>query len=118
MLTKLTEAECRAAVRDGDFSPEIVGAAETVVLVLTQSWCPQWVRMRPWLEELSKREGIACRFVEYDLEPFFDDFRSFKESAYMNGEVPYLRYYRNGKILKESNYLDKASLLRIVALSK
>lgn len=113
MLTKLTDAECRAAMRDGEFSPEILGEAKTVVLALTQSWCPQWTRMRPWLEELAAEPGLACRYVEYDLEPFFDDFRAFKESVFRNGEVPYYRYYRDGKLYKETNYLDRTTFRRI-----
>ena len=114
MLKKLTEAECRAAIAQGDFSAAIVGAAPTVVLVLTQSWCPQWTRMQPWLEELDSEQGVAAYFVEYDREPFFDDFRAFKESVYGNGEVPYFRYYREGALVKESNYLDRNSFRRIV----
>ena len=112
MLTKLTEAECRAAIKDGEFSKEIIGATPTVVLALTQSWCPQWTRMRPWLAELG--EDVSCRFVEYDIEPFFDDFRRFKEGVFHNEEVPYYRYYRDGKLIKESNYLDKSGFLHIV----
>jgi hypothetical protein len=113
MLTKLTEAECRAAIKDGEFPKEIIGAAPVVVLALTQSWCSQWIRMQPWLDELSA-EGLYCRYVEYDREPFFDDFRRFKESVFRNDEVPYYRYYRDGKLFKESNYLDKLSFRNII----
>ncbi len=113
MLTKLTEAECRAAIEHGEFSAEIINEAPTVVLALTQSWCPQWTRMRPWLEELGDK-GVSCRYVEYDREPFFEDFRNFKESVFHNEEVPYLRYYRDGRLVKESNYMDKPGFLRIL----
>lgn len=113
MLKRLTEADCRLAMRDGDFSPELLGGADTVVLALTQSWCPQWTRMRPWLEELAADPAVTCHYVEYDLEPFFEDFRAFKESVYRNEEVPYYRYYRKGLLVKESNYLDRASFRRL-----
>ena len=113
MLTKLTEAECRAAIQTGEFSQEIIGATPTVVLALTQSWCPQWTRMMPWLEELAD-EGVSCRYVEYDREPFFNEFRTFKEGVFHNEEVPYYRYYRDGKLVKESNYLVRSSFRRIV----
>jgi len=113
MLRVLTEAECRAAIRGGDFSAGVLGAAPSVVLALTQSWCPQWERMRPWLEELSGEKGVACFYVEYDLATFFEDFRSFKESVFRNDEVPYFRYYRDGKLIKESNYLDRTGFRRI-----
>jgi hypothetical protein len=115
MLVKLTEAECRAAIRDGDFDPAIRGAAPLTVVCLTQSWCPQWTRMRPFLEELSAEAGAACYYVEYDREPFFDDFRSFKETTYRNGEVPYLRYYRGGTLVRESNYVDRSTFRKLVA---
>ena len=113
MLVKLTEADCRAAIRDGDFPPAIRGSAPLTVVCLTQSWCPQWTRMRPFLDELSAEEGAACFYVEYDREPFFDDFRDFKESKFRNDQVPYLRYYRDGTLQKESNYADRSTFRKL-----
>lgn len=115
MLIKLTEAECRAAIRDGDFSEAIRKAAHVTVLALTQSWCPQWTRMRPFLEEASA-EGVGCYYLEYDRESFFDDFRDFKESAFRNDQVPYFRYYRDGTFYKEGNYIDRRGFRKTLGL--
>ncbi len=114
MIVKLTEDQCRAAIKNGDFAEGLRTSAQTVVIVLTQSWCPQWTRIRPWLEDFSAEKNSACYYVEYDREPFFDDFRSFKEGVYCNDQVPYLRYYRDGKLVKESNYVDKATFRKLV----
>ena len=114
MLVKLTEDQCRAAIKNGDFLKELCASAPTVVIVLTQSWCPQWTRIRPWLEDFSSEEGARCYFVEYDREPFFDDFMNFKETGFRNGEVPYLRYYRDGVLVKESNYVDKSTFRKLI----
>jgi hypothetical protein len=115
MLIKLTEEQCRAAIRDGDFAADIRGSSPTVVIVLTQSWCPEWTRMRPALEEFSGEAGSSCYYVEYDLEPFFDDFRAFKETTYRNESVPYLRYYREGVLKQEGNYADRSTFRRLLA---
>jgi len=114
MLIKLTEEQCRQAIRVGDFAPELTKAAPLVVIVLTQSWCPQWTRMRPFLESFSEEVGRAGWFVEYDRETFFEDFRSFKEAKFRNEEVPYLRYYREGRLVKETNYVDKGCFDKLV----
>jgi len=114
MLIKLSEADCRAAMRDGDFDLGIRAAAPLVVICLTQSWCPQWTRMRPFLEELAATKDAASYYVEYDREPFFEDFRAFKESTYKNEEVPYLRYYREGTLVAETNYIDRVSFAKLV----
>jgi hypothetical protein len=114
MLSKLTESQCRAAMAAGEFPDDILRAAPVVVVALTQSWCPQWFIMRPLLEALPGDGRFAAFYVEYDLEPWFEEFLGFKEGAFGNDQVPYLRYYRDGKLFKTSNYLDKSSFLRIV----
>ena len=114
MMRKLTEPECRAAMAAGEFSPELRGAAPRVAIVLTQSWCPQWMWMRNYLPEISGSPDVAVLWVEYDRESFFDDFLPFKEDVLGNREVPYVRYYRDGVFLRSSNYIDKNGFLRIL----
>ena len=114
VCTRLTEAQCRAAMAHGEFGPEVPGSAETVIVALTQSWCPQWAAMSAMLSSLPERPSLRAFFVEYDREPFFEDFMAFKEKTLGNDLVPYLRYYRGGSLARTSNFLDKASLLRII----
>lgn len=103
--TKLTEAQCTEAMRDGDFGPDVRNAAATVVVVLTQGWCPQWIMMKRWFEDAS---GEAAVFhLEYDKEEFFEPFMAWKEDFLGNRSVPYLRYYRDGVLTGQSNYVSK-----------
>jgi len=55
--------------------------------------------------------AIAVRYVEYDKEPFFEDFMEFKEDVFGNRSVPYVRYYRNGELIAESNYISQQGFL-------
>jgi hypothetical protein len=113
MLTKLTEKECRTAIAEGDFSTEIRSSAPAVALVLTQSWCHQWAAMKSYLPAAETELGdrAAIRYVEYDNEPFFEDFMAFKEDVFGNREVPYVRYYRDGELVAESNFISKQGFL-------
>jgi hypothetical protein len=113
MPRKLSEADCLSAVRNGDFSPEIRGSAPSVAVVLTQSWCPQWGFMHGYLAEAEAATGerAAIWYVEYDREPFFESFMQFKEDVFGNRSVPYVRYYRDGKLAAESNFISKQGFL-------
>ena len=114
MLTKLSEAQCRTAMKGKEFGSDILGESPAVAIVLTQSWCPQWVWMKTWLFSAAKDAGYSVFWLEYDREPFFEDFMEFKESVFRNHEVPYIRYYRNGVLVRESNFIDKSAFLRIL----
>lgn len=112
MIRKLEEAECRSAIAMGDFGEDVRGAARRVAVVLTQGWCPQWVWMRKYLDAVASAPDTAVFWVEYDRERFFDDFRTFKEDAFGNREIPYVRYYRDGAFVRDSNYIDKGGFER------
>lgn len=44
-------------------------------------------------------------YIEYDREPWFETFMEFKETVFNNREIPYVRYYKAGKLTNESNYV-------------
>ena len=114
MLRRLSAEDCLGAARAGEFAPALLGAAPRVALVLTQSWCPQWTWMRRYLEELPEDPERAVYYVEYDLEPFHEAFMAFKEEVLGNAEIPYVRYYRDGRLVRESNFIDRAGFLRLL----
>jgi hypothetical protein len=118
MLTKLAESDCRAAIAAGDFDPAVRAAAPLVAVVLTQSWCPQWSFMRGYLAQAAAEAGDRARifFVEYDREPFYEDFMTFKEDGFGNREIPYVRYYRDGVLSAESNFISKQGFLSKLGL--
>ena len=74
MPQKLTESQCRFAMAHGDFDPALVAAKPFVALVLTQSWCPQWAAMRSYCDSIEADGRASIYYIEYDLEPFFEDF--------------------------------------------
>ena len=70
--------------------------------------------MRSWLSQLSKQgEGpdITVFESEYDRTGVFSDFREFKESVLNNWEVPYVRYYTEGSLHGESNFVSSMSFM-------
>lgn len=113
MPIKLTEADCRSSIQAGDFEEALVASAPAVAVILTQSWCPQWLFMKSYLADAERQAGEKARFyvVEYDREPFYRDFMAFKEDVFGNREIPYVRYYRDGKLHAESNYISKQGFL-------
>lgn len=114
MLARLTQADCLAAIASGEFPESIRSSAPKVAIVLTQGWCHQWGWMESYLGEISSRPGVDIYWVAYDEEPFFDEFRSFKERVFGNDQVPYVRYYSHGSLKRISNYIDKSGFLRLL----
>lgn len=102
---------------DGELPPEIRGASDNVALVLTQGWCPQWVSMKVWLKNFQRkgkpqdRELLVVEYL-YDKSPFFQEFLQFKEGRLGNDLIPYVRYYRKGELIGESNYVPSRVFLK------
>jgi len=114
-MRKLTSEECIAAMESGDFPLSLRAAAPRVAIVLTQSWCPQWAWMRSYLSALKPDPRCEVFWVEYELEDFFEPFMSFKETVLGNDQVPYVRYYREGKLAAQSNFIDQGGFLRLLS---
>jgi len=114
MFRKLTGPECEAAIATGEFASNIRGSALRTAIVLSQSWCPQWLWMRSYLEGLALEPGIDIYWLEYDREPFFDSFIDFKENVLGNALIPYVRYYSQGLLVQSSNYIDRRGFLRLL----
>jgi hypothetical protein len=116
MITRssLSHEQARKAIDDGDFSAEVKSAAEGVILILTQSWCPQWMFMKMSLKGLGKGSGdmnVAVITYEYDTSPLFQEFMAFKEGTFRNWEVPYVRLYKNGKFIAEGNHFPASRMM-------
>jgi hypothetical protein len=91
----------------GEFGPEVTAATARVAIVLTQSWCPQWIMMRMWLDRAERDADCSIFFIEYDKEDFFEDFMAFKEDVFGNRSVPYIRYYRDGTFIGDGNFIGR-----------
>lgn len=116
MIRKITEAEARYAMAHGEFAESIHKSAPSVAVILTQSWCPQWRFMKAYLPQVDaylnedarakgNDESTHIYYLEYDIEDWYEEFLPFKENTFKNWEVPYVRYYREGRLTGESNFI-------------
>lgn len=112
MMIRLAAEQCKRAMSKGEFEAEVIESAPSVAVILTQSWCPQWVWMRSYLEELSESPERTIFYLEYDKEPFYEEFLEFKEDILGNREIPYVRYYRNGSLSAQTNFVPKDGFLK------
>jgi hypothetical protein len=112
---QLPEEAVRRFMAEGELPTEIIGVAVRVAVVLTQSWCPQWAFVRDYLQRPDglgpAGDGLAAFFLEYDRMPYFPDFLIFKENTLGNDQVPYIRYYREARLVAESNFVTRDSFL-------
>ncbi len=108
--SELTEDQIQHTIDTGELPDEVVKAHRFVAVVLTQGWCPQWKSMDTWLaaaEQSSEPQGyeLSVPCFLYDKSPLFKKFRKFKEKTWGNHHVPYVRYYKDGQLFDETNYL-------------
>jgi len=112
----LSQAEAEHAMRHGEFSDELLGSAANVAVVLSQDWCGQWAAMDRYLRELAERPRpgdpeVCVVELLYNRVPYFRDFLRHKEEVWGNAQVPYVRYYRGGRPVGQSNYVSMPQFL-------
>ena len=108
-----TEVECRKAMENGAIElPELSCKKGRAAVILTQSWCSQWIAMKKYLPEAEKSlPGLEIIYIEYDKVPFFEEFMAFKENTFNNREIPYVLYYQDGVCLSSSNFVSLEGFL-------
>ena len=116
MRRQLTLAQARKAMLEGEFDGGVLGAAANVAVVLSQDWCGQWVEMDRWLGELARaprpeHPEVVVFHLLYNREAFFEEFMRFKEDVLGNHLIPYVRYYRGGQLVGQSNYVSAPRFL-------
>jgi hypothetical protein len=106
-IRPLTKDQLDALLRDGELPESVRLASPKVVVVMTQDWCGQWANMKGYLPDFADQAAIFT--VEYNLLPDFERIMSFKEHVLDNQQVPYVRFYRDGKLVRQSNWVPRAS---------
>lgn len=116
MINKHTIQKNQAmyAIENGEFETGIISSKSIVIIILTQDWCPQWTNMKSWIYGFDCDEDIDIYELEYNKVDYFNEFMTFKENHWKNCYVPYLRFYRNGKLAKETNYISKNECIDII----
>lgn len=107
-MKKLTEEQMNFFLKNGDFSAEVIASAPNTAVVLTQDWCPQWTMMKRYLSEITE---AAVFFIEYNREARANEYMHAKETIFGNDLIPYVRYYRNGEFVGDSNFVFKDNFL-------
>lgn len=112
---KITIQQAREAMERGEFGDEVVRAHARVAVILTQDWCPRWAAMRQWIYELN--DDFALFEFVYNKTELFESFMAFKEKVWGNDRIPYIRFYRDGKLFSQSNDLTREEFLKRLGLS-
>jgi hypothetical protein len=111
----IPEESLKKALAEGEFGEELRRSAPYTAIVLTQSWCPQWTMLQRGFERLKRkgepREPLKVWTLEYDRHSDFERIRRFKEEEFGNREIPYVRYYRDGEFIGDSNFVSERKLL-------
>ena len=113
MLKEINEAEIYNVIKNKEFEKSIINSKKNVAVVMSQSWCWQWRMVNEWLPSISDIDDLDVYTIVYDNKKYYNDFLSFKENVFGNYEVPYIRYYAGGKLIKETNFISKESFLEI-----
>jgi hypothetical protein len=112
----ITPEQAQWAMRTGEFDVAVLGAARNVAVLLSQDWCGQWSDMDRYLDKLAGNpqarvpDLVVCQLL-YNRLDFFEEFLRFKEQALGNDRIPYVRYYRDGRLIGQSNYVSELQFL-------
>ena len=114
----ITEEQAAKILAEKQIPKEMTGISGRVAVVLTQSWCPQWSAMNAYLDRMQKdskpeTEDLTVFSLCYDNLPFKGEFMSFKESVFSNDLIPFVLYYRDGKLINSSNYVSLSSFMEL-----
>lgn len=115
---ELKEQTARRMIELGEVPVDIKDSAANVAVIVTQSWCGDWKYMQSWLKDgatignAGDELTINVYTFEYDQSPVRQDFMAFKEGVWRNELIPYVRYYRNGSYMGDSNALAREAFVR------
>ncbi len=109
-MTEITDKQAEYIIENKEIPDEIINSAARVAVVLTQNWCPQWVDMQAWLPEL---EGIEIYYQCYNIKPYSYKLMKVKETVFGNDLIPYIRYYKDGKLVNQTNHVGKEEFISL-----
>ncbi len=113
---KATKEQVAYTIAHAEFPEDIRTADKQVAVVMTQNWCPQWFAMQLYLKRLEtevagQNLSLVIYEIVYNTEPYFREFLEVKERAWKNKLIPYIRYYREGVLVDESNFVTLEDFL-------
>lgn len=112
----LTEDELMQTIKEGEFPTSLLVKTEKTVIMMSQSWCPQFLIMRSMIKNLPQNQDLTVYLTVYDKKSYGKKVQKFKEDIFNNHLIPYLRFYKNGALYKETNYISKGAFLKFTDL--
>jgi len=114
-IKPLKDDDARFAMEHHEFDSVIIGSAKNVVIILSQTWCSQWEYLSTDLEKnaATKEIDLSVFYFLYNRSPLFQEFLSFKETVFQNAQIPYLRCYKDGALLRATNFMTVNDLIRL-----
>ena len=109
-MIEITDTQAAHIIEYREIPNELINSTEKVAVVLTQDWCPQWLFMERWLNK-TEDKGIKTFYISYNRKSYFNEFMNAKEDTFGNDQVPYVRYYKDGKYLNDSNFISEELFL-------
>lgn len=110
----IEENEIEKIIETKEVTDNIKNEDKNVITIFTQDWCGDWKNLE---KELKANENtdidITVFICIYNKIKLYEEFMSFKENIWGNELIPYLRYYKDGKFLKDTNHLPFQRIRRI-----
>ena len=116
MLTfkNIDDKEMQNIIDSKEVSDNIKNASENVLAIFTQDWCGDWKGLERELKanEENSPVDITIFICLYNESPLYESFMNFKENTWKNELIPYLRYYKKGEFIKDTNHLPFQRLIK------
>ena len=109
-MIEITDSQASLIIKQRQIPEEILNSNDKVAVIMTQDWCPQWLFMSRWLKK-TQEKGIKTFYISYNRKPYFNEFMNVKEAVFNNDLVPYVRYYKDGKLIDDSNFVSEELFL-------
>ncbi len=111
----INDTDMQNIIDNKDIPDSIKNKSENVIAIFTQDWCGDWHRVQ---NELEKNKDINDIDIDvficvYNQSALHEPFMNFKESVWNNDLIPYLRFYKNGNFIKDSNIIAFFKILEI-----
>lgn len=111
---ELTREQALYAIKHGELESSVLTSSDVVIVLMTQDWCPQWRDMSRWVYGLETSTDIQIYTLIYNKVDYSTDFMGFKENVWCNDQIPYIRFYKAGRLVKETNYIPEAQFKKLL----
>jgi len=113
---KLSKEQALRAVQNLEFSADVTASNNKVAVVMTQDWCSEWMAMKRWMDSMEDIKRLDIYELIYNTVDYYNDFLQLKEKSWKNDLIPYIRYYADGVLIHQSNYVNKEDFMKILEL--